>query len=257
MKASDLSFRITFPVLAIAMLAIAFNGYLNYAKFEKHLAQVEMSRMKYSVDDVRGSLETGLRLGLPVRAIANAQEVITFAARKDPSILSIRVFDHEGKVVFRAGQEEQFRHVPGNWRITVLDRRKSLERITPDSFLLISPLAGITADFSGALMVQYSRDVHDSTMREIFGALAPVNAVAILLTILAGALGVHLLLGRALRRIRAVEEEIAAAGIGGCPLPADSPGADAAESIESSLNAAQAAVREIRETGKNPVRRAS
>ncbi len=246
MKISGLSLKITLPALAIVSLAIAFNGYLNYAKFEKHLVRVEMSRMKYVVDDIRGNLETGLRLGLPVRALANAQEAITFVARKDPSIISIEVLDHAGEGLFKAGLEGGLRSAPANWRSTVITRQNSLEQVTPDAFLLIAPLLGITEDFSGALIVRYSRERHDATMREVFLFLAPINLIAILLSIVAGALGIHFLVKDALRRINGVEQALDA---GAAAHDVSAPEADsgsAGDVVQSANSVARLALQEIR-----------
>ncbi len=240
MKISDLSLQITLPVLVIVTLAIAFNGYLSYAKFEKHLVQVEMSRMKYVVDDIKGNLETGLRLGLPVKAITNAQEVITFALRKDSAILSMEVLDYAGQGIFKVGQGGGLQAAPANWRSTVITKQKYLEKLTPHSFLLIAPLLGITEDFSGALVVHYARDAHDATMRDIFRALAPINAIAILLSILIGVVGIHFLVKGALRRIDGVERALDAEAAG------DDVTAAGGDALQSAQHTAHLAIREIR-----------
>ena len=78
-----------------------------------------------------------LRLGLPVKAIANAQEIITFAARKDSSIISVGVFDHTGEPLFMTGREGSVTSAPENWRASVIKKGKTLEIITPNSFLLL------------------------------------------------------------------------------------------------------------------------
>lgn len=250
MKPIGLSLHITLPVIAIATFAIAFNGYLNYAKFQKHLIQVEMSRMKFSVDDIRANLENGLRLGLPVKAIANAQEVITFASRKDSSILSIDVLDHTGTPIFKAGQGAGLGSAPKNWRASVIKKQKTLEILAPDSFLLVAPLLGITEDFSGALAVRYSRDLHDETMREVFKALVPVNSAAIILSILIGAFGVHLLVSKAVRKIGVIEHSLE---LGSMENSDTSVTGKADGTVQPALAAARLAIQEIRETEKTLV----
>lgn len=247
MKLIGLSLHITLPVLAIATFAIAFNGYLNYAKFQKHLIQVEMSRMRFSVDDIKANLEIGLRLGLPVRAIANAQEVITFAARKDPSIISIDVLDHAGKPLFKAGQEGGLVSSPKNWRTSVIKKQKTLEIVAPDSFLLVAPLQGITEDFSGAMAVRYSRDLHDETMREVLKALVPVNSTAIILSILIGAFGVHRLVSNAVRKISVIEQSLELRFMENSVDPVTS---NADGIVQPALAAARLAIQEIRNTEK-------
>lgn len=243
MKLSDLSLKITLPVLAIATLAIACNGYLNYAKFEKHLTQVELSRMRFSVDDIRANLEIGLRLGLQLKAVANAQEIITFAAKKDGSIISVDVFDHEGNPLFRTGRERTLLSAPKNWRASVIKKQKTIEIITPDSFLLIAPLQGITEDFSGAMAIRYSREMHDKTMREVFKALAPTNFIAIILSILTGLFGVHCLASQALRKISAIEQSLELAETENSGVPATG---HAGDIVQPTIAAARRAIQEIR-----------
>jgi hypothetical protein len=208
MKLTDLSLKITLPVVAIAILAIAFNGYLNYAKFQKHLIQVEMSRMRFSLDDIRANLEIGLRLGLPVKAITNAQEIITFASTKDSTILSVDVLDHNGKSLFKSVNAGTLVSLPENWRLSVIKNQKTLEILATDSFLLIAPLQGITEDFSGAMVIRYSRDTHDKTMREVLEALVPANLTAIAFSILIGGIGVHWLVRKAFFRIELIERSL-------------------------------------------------
>jgi hypothetical protein len=247
MKLKNLSLKITLPVLAIVTLAIAFNGYLSYAKFQKHLTQVEMSRMRFSVDDIRANLEIGLRLGLPVKAIANAQEIITFAARKDSSIISVGVFDHTGEPLFTTGREGSVTSAPENWRASVIKKGKTLEIITPYSFLVLVPLQGITEDYSGAMAIQYSRDMHDKTMREVLEALVPKNSAAIILSILIGALGVHWLVSKALRKISVIERSLELTYTKNSTTPATD---NAGEIVQPIIAVARRAIQEIRDTGK-------
>ncbi len=247
MKFSDLSLKITLPVLSIAIFAIAFNGYLNYAKFEKHLIQVELSRMRFSVDDIRANLEIGLRLGLQIKAVANAQEIITFAAKKDSSIISIDVLSHEGDPLFSTGRERTLLSAPKNWHTSVIKKLKTIEIITPDSFLIIAPLQGITEDFSGAMAIRYSREMHDKTMHEVFKALAPTNFVVIILSILIGIFGVHWLVSKALKKIGDIERSLELTETENSAMPAIG---QAGEIIQPTISAARRAIQEIRDAEK-------
>ena len=208
MNKFSLSLRIVLPVVAIASFAIVFNGYLSYAKFEKHLSQVELSRMRFSVDEMKNNLETGLRLGLQIRALSNAQEIVTSSAQKDRGVLSIEVIDHEGKVIFRSGAPVTEKTYPRGWRTAVLGRQKPLETLSSDAFFLMIPLVGMTEDSSGALAFRYSRDGHDRTMQGVLRALFPLNAIAIALSVVIGMVGVFWLMRGALRRIHGVEQYV-------------------------------------------------
>jgi hypothetical protein len=228
MKNLSLSLRIVLPVVAIASSAVAFNGYLSYAKFEKHLSQLELSRMRFSVDDIKNNLETGLRLGLPIRALSNAQEIVTSSAQKERDVLSIEVIDHEGKPAFRGGSLVPDKAYPRGWQSTVLRRQRPMETMTADAFLLLIPLVGMTEDSSGALLVRYSREVHDRTMQGVLRGLLPLNITAIALSVIVGMVGVFMLMRSALRRIRGVEEYVGAVVEGKTPPVARLPELDGA-----------------------------
>lgn len=248
MKLTRFSLKITLSVLAIATFAIAFNGYLNYAKFQKHLIQVEMSRMRFSADDIRANLEIGLRLGLPVKALANAQEIITFATSKDPTIISIEVFDHTGQSLFKAGKDGTLASSPENWRKSVIKKQKTIETLGADHFLLIAPLQSITEDFSGAMAIRYSREMHDKTMGEVFESLAPANLTAILLSVLIGTIGVHWLASKALRRVETIEQSL---DIDHLENPAVPLQGNAGQLVSPAMAAARIAIQEIRDSEKS------
>ncbi|SFV04645.1 hypothetical protein [Pseudoduganella namucuonensis] len=172
MAMSRLSVTITAPIVLISVLAIGLTVFLNVGKLDRTLAELEESRLRYTVNALRQNLETGLDLGLPVRSLGNAQAAIDFEASQDPDIVSIVVRDEAGQPVFHTSRP-------------AADGRGA--DADPDSIKVGATLSNNLGAEVGAIELRYSRRGHDEFIAGISAhlllAALVATAVSILLTL--------------------------------------------------------------------------
>jgi hypothetical protein len=245
MAISGLSFKITAPIVLIAVLATGLTGFLNLGKFERTLSELENSRTQFVVSDIHANLETGLALGLSLKGLANAQEVIDFEASKDPSILSISIYDEMGTVAFHTGQPLTSPKVSPSWKPPAGDKNGTNWRIsTADEHIVGTNLVSVIGAPIGGLALRYSQRQHNDLVQSLADSLLLSSAVGIAVTTAVAILGIHLLIGgtgKKLERIEAslefVIQEIAA------PQPAA--GSDADSLVAGVISSTRAVMQDL------------
>ncbi len=114
-------------ILCVALLATAAAATISWLHFaEQRSALLRESRFQFSLNSVIGNLESGLRLGLPLADLPGAQGQIEHVRVRDPGILSIDVFDGDGRILFTTDHGGVGAHLPaarstpclanGGWR---------------------------------------------------------------------------------------------------------------------------------------------
>jgi hypothetical protein len=174
MAPSRLSLKISVPIALVSALAIGLTVFLNIGKLERTLSEVEQSRLRFTLNDLSDTLDTGLDLGLPVKALGNAQAAIDYEAQHDPDIMSISVIDDTGAVVFHSGA------VDGS-TFKAPARINGQDWIARDGRAItigtkLSNNFGVTA---GAVVLRYSADKHNAFVAAISRQLGKAALAAI------------------------------------------------------------------------------
>ena len=210
MLISGLSIKITIPVVVIAALAISLTAFLNHGKFDRTLSELEHSRTQFVVNDIHANLDTGITLGLPLKGLDNAQEVIDFEARKDMSILSISIFDETGSVVFHSGQPLASSTVPASWKPHIGSKGSkgtSDWQVTGDEETTMgTSLSSVIGTPLGGLAVRYSRSQHNAVVAAFGHALIVASLIGVGVTALVAMAGIHLLMASTSRKLGRIEE---------------------------------------------------
>lgn len=207
MAISGLGLKITAPIVLISALAIALTAFLNLGKFQKTFTELEQSRLRFVVNDLRANLETGLALGLPLKGLANAQAVIDFEAKKDPAILSITVYDETGAVVFHTGQPLKETNVPKTWGWDTQEKRH-WQLNEPGALVIGTALSSIIGAQSGGLALRYSRHAYDGVVQSVSGSLVMASFLAVCITALTAIFGINLLVTRTKEKMRHIENAL-------------------------------------------------
>lgn len=186
MAMSRLSITITAPIVLISALAIGLTVFLNVGKLDRTLGELEQSRLRFTLNNLRENLETGLDLGLPVKGLGNAQAAIDREARQDPDIVSISVLDDAGAVAFSTGH-------PADSEIVKLRTGMSNN-------------LGVQV---GAIELHYSRRAHDGFIAGISRQLTMAALAAGVLSSLIAVLGIRLWVRRIGRTLSSIETTLA------------------------------------------------
>jgi hypothetical protein len=193
-------------MVLISALAIGLTAFLNLGKFERTFSELESSRVRFAVSDLRANLETGLSLGLPLKSLANAQAMIEFETQKDPDIISISVYDETGATVFHTGQALGSETVPESWRLAANAKNDRNWQLTESGSLVVgTALSSIIGSQAGGLALRYSRRAHDGMVDSVANTLKLASIVAVGAAASIAIFGINLLLARTNRKLKRIE----------------------------------------------------
>jgi hypothetical protein len=173
------------PFAAMAALVFGLTSWLYLYKLEHTLTQVEESRLRFTLADLRADFEKGLDRGFTLDRLPNAQAAIDTEARQDPDLEGLAVLDARGARVWRTGSAPDGAVVGGPEFVR-----------TPDSTLGWAPLVGNDGARAGALALRYTNRAHAAIVRALAWRLSLAALAATLVT----SAGYFLALRRLLRR---------------------------------------------------------
>ncbi|MES2296701.1 MAG: hypothetical protein V4582_06635 [Pseudomonadota bacterium] len=179
------------PIVLVSALAIGLTLFLNVGKLDRTLGEVEQSRLRYTLNDLSDTLETGLDLGLPVKALGNAQAAIDYEAQQDPDIESISVIDETGALVFHTGAPDAAAFKPPaqihshDWVVRA-----------PLAVTIGTKLSNNFGKVAGAVVLRYSAARHNGFVATISRQLGKAALAVLLATGLLLLAGIHMLVRR-------------------------------------------------------------
>lgn len=97
------SLELLAPFLLLAALGFGLAAWLYDQRIGQTLEQAEISRLQFTLADLKADFEQGTGQGFALGDLANAQPALEAEARLDPSIDSIAVLDLQGNALHRAG----------------------------------------------------------------------------------------------------------------------------------------------------------
>lgn len=250
MVISGLSIKITAPIVIISALAIGLTAFLNLGKFERTFSELERSRIRFVVSDLRANLETGLGLGLALKGLANAQAVIESEAKSDPSILSISLYDESGTVVFHTGERLPTSTIPAGWKSAATKETRDWQLLEDDALVVGTSLASVIGVDAGGMALRYSRAAHDSVVDSVAESLKMAAVLGTLLTALVAMLGISLILIQTNRKLTRIEQSLRDIGSGKPHSPVGTGGSEADALIDSVVTSTRAAMQDLAGTQK-------
>ena len=191
------------PFVLIASLLLAMVVLLNLGKLEHTLADVEESRLRYVVGELREKLETGIAPGVPLSKLGNAQFLIDAQMHVDPDIISLSVIDPSGTRVFHRGAEPAVPFEP-------LSQQRDQDWSSRDtsSVSLGSTLSDSFGAVAGAVVLRYSNHEHENLVDSIAMHLALAAAGALVALSLCFMIGLRVLARRLNFRLAALEDAL-------------------------------------------------
>jgi hypothetical protein len=188
MTIARLSLRLSAPIVLVCALGIGLTVFLNVGKFDRTLAEVEESRLRFSLNELRTTLETGLDLGLPVTGLGNAQLALDRELSTDRDIVSVSVIDPAGTVVFNSGS------APASFAaLSTIAHNDWLLR-EEGSVTVGTKLTNNLGVASGAVVLRYATRARSRMVGAVSAKLSTMAAITVLLATLVLAGGIHLIL---------------------------------------------------------------
>lgn len=207
---AGLTTKLTIPVVLIATMAIGLTAFLNLGKFDRTLGELETSRARFTLNEIHGTLDLGLALGLPLRGIANAQGVLEYEIQRNPAIVAIVVHDEQGAIAFHAGFPMEGDMVPASWRPYLVGKgAKSWSLRENDEQVIGAGLTSVIGTPVGGIGMRYSLRDHDKTVTEVGAYLRKTASIGILITALVAIAGISLLIRSTTGKLKRIERSLA------------------------------------------------
>ena len=116
MLAKKLPVLIILNLLIVSIVAMAMMLMINMYKFEKAIDQVVNDRFYFLIEDLRTSLEAEMSLGgVPLAHLPTGNQQLLAALAENDSILSIEVFDQDGRTVLSTDPSFVGDIIPSSW----------------------------------------------------------------------------------------------------------------------------------------------
>jgi hypothetical protein len=188
----QLSLRVAYQLLAVVLLALGLNAYLNYSNFDKTQRQLAESRVLVSSGDVKRAISGAMDLGLGLGEIANLRQIVEagLESGKASEISEISVLGlGGGLLVSTSGAPGDWSGV-GHWPVEK-QQKEILRSLATDRFAIGLPLVNSFSVQTGWLIVAYdgqSQLIARERMRIVvlrdFGIAALLASVVVLVGVL-------------------------------------------------------------------------
>jgi hypothetical protein len=244
--------RIIAPVMFVTALAVVLSAFLNYGKFLRTFTELEASRFAFIANDIKGSIEGGLDLGVSLPGMVTAQSVIDDEAARDSQIYGIVVFDDSGRILFRTGKspfDTRIAVVPTAWVTGLGGHDANWTAVEGDVAVAGTRLSNDIRQTVGGIAVLYSRQTRELMLRTMAEKLTVAAVVAGAVTALLTWLGVSILVRRVRREIGQVDAALRDGADG-----QDTPFAGARKTSDDALNDIAAVSGEIERLSGGPAR---
>jgi len=177
-------FSLLLAASLILMLALCLTVW--HDALEAQRAQLRESRFHFSLGSMKGTLESALQLGLATADIPGAQALIEQTHARGPDVLSVDIFDTQGRILFTTDRAGVGAQVPSAWLGPCLASPEQFWRTrTDDSHLQCAALLNGFEKVTGGVALRYKLPERAGTL----DALAAHWIEALLLLMVLGGAG--------------------------------------------------------------------
>lgn len=110
--------RLAFAMLPLLGLLIAAVGLIAFHQLQETTSRLRTERLAYALYELRRVVESSLAYGLPLEVTDNLAPLMTAALDRDLSVLSIDLYDRNGRLVLSTDRFGIGESVPPEWLAT-------------------------------------------------------------------------------------------------------------------------------------------
>ncbi len=107
--------QVILVAVLVCMFAVGMAGFLNYFKYRSNAERLIMERLVVTGNAIETNIQSSLALGLNFSDIGTLQGTMERERATDDLILSIEVFDIDGKPLYSTDRLRAMRNVPTAW----------------------------------------------------------------------------------------------------------------------------------------------
>lgn len=220
-----LTVRVAAALVAVLAGVFALTALLGYFQFRETFSDLLQARFNFVVFNIKNVIESNLRLGLPLDALSDIQDVLARERAQDEQILSIDVFDETGNLLFTTDRGGIGDKVPPAWlRSTTRGLDEVWTIADEDAFIIGIPLINAFDKLVGGIALRYSSEDFETRARAVGGAFARIAGLALLAAAFLAALLTYLVFRRFEASAARLAGELQAVAAGAPAAPAASAG---------------------------------
>lgn len=152
-----LSIKLSLFATSVLIFAVVLITFLNYTKYRNLYDEIERGRYEVLLQEMRGTVERGLALGLHLDQIRNIDPIMARLRSAYPAIDAIKVVEADGTVIYAAGELAATSAIAA--RLAEFDHGQGRIAIEPVHLAgqpgLIAPLTNSFGKMVGAIVLSY------------------------------------------------------------------------------------------------------
>lgn len=159
MLAKKLPVLIVLNLLIVSIVAMVMMLMINMYKFEKAIDEIVNDRFYFLIEGLRASLEAEMSLGgVPLARVPTGNQQLLAAMAENESILSIEVFDQDGRTVLSTDPSFVGDIIPSSWEHAWQEANHSAWIVEDDRGAIALGLGVIDAldNPTGSIVLRYS-----------------------------------------------------------------------------------------------------
>jgi hypothetical protein len=222
----SLARKVSTALVSILLFTLLLAGFFAYYKFESVYSSLVQSRYSFVVFTIKKRVEDSLNLGLALRQIRQAQDILEREKMRDPQVMAIEVYDYRGEVLFDTDRGAIGSRLPAS----LVDALKGntgqpFGAQDEDALLVGLPLVNNLGKIEGGVVLRYPAVYVEHGLSGLLFQLAKGVALQLAVFAVVAVVGLYLLFGRVGRKLTAMQNTLnAVISVGGRAEP--SPGAD-------------------------------
>ena len=166
MSATPFTARLAAVIVAVVMAASALTVALDYLKFRRVLRTQEDLVYLFVANDLAGTIEDSMNLGLPLAALQTTEQLIQRRRASERGTVGITVFDSTGTVLFDTERFREGARLPANWGPPQADATQWKTDL-PGAYLVGSRITNNFGQPAGGVAVRYDAVTLDARMNAI------------------------------------------------------------------------------------------
>ena len=222
----SLARKVSAALVSILLFTLLLAAFFAYYKFESVYSSLVQSRYSFVAFTIKKRVEDSLNLGLALRQIRQAQDVLEREKMRDSQIMGIEVYDSRGEVLFDTDRGAIGSRLPANL-VDALKGNASqpFGALDEDALIVGLPLVNNLGKIEGGVVLRYPAVYIEHGLGGLLLQLAKGVALQLAVFAVIAVVGLYLLFGRVGRKLSAMQNTLdAVISVGGQAEP--SPGAD-------------------------------
>ena len=182
--------KIAGALLLVLTAALSTTATLGYFIYERTLAGLVSSRFEFIAEELKGKIETGLDLGLPLGELETMTELLRQEILTDDALVGLTIKNAKGVILFDTDSSRIGVKAPEPWLESLDEARPKSGSIRVSDSQLGLPLVNSFDKVVGGLLVTHSESYYQNKRAATVREIGEITLIALLLSSFVGLCGV-------------------------------------------------------------------